>query len=238
MARKRSIEAGLLVKLAIVFLNTECKGNVSKLTYAAIAKFASKHTGMEIKEYVVRRCPEIVNYVYSAKENLANDELKDLVVYQTLDLDSFLSKNNSLQALKTALSQRDQYYEKICSRAVKVLEQAMELKKENATLSEERNKLQVKTTELEVKYKQEHKEKAYFEKVFKKMKDILYANVYPNIADELLREEGLLQGEGGVISITAKENIISDSSSITNIVENDKKKYSDLGVLQGLFSKI
>jgi hypothetical protein len=238
MGGKRIIEASVLVQLATEFFNTECKGNVSMLTYTAIARFISKQTGMDIQEHVVRRCPEIVNYVKSKNEDSENDELRDLVVYQTLDIDSFMSKNNSLQSLKTALLQRDQYYEKICSQTVKVVEHAKALKKENAALSEERNKLQAETLELNAKYKQEHKEKVCLEKAFKKMKDILYDNVYPNIADELLKENGLIQGDGSIITISAKENILSDDSSITKAVKNDKKKYSNLEVIQGLFNKI
>lgn len=238
MAGKRKFSGTELVKLVAEYYTTCCKGNLSEFTFAATARYISKKKGVQVGEQILRRYNEVVEYFETAFKDKASDEFSELVIFQSLDIDAFISKNNNLQALKTSLYERDQYYAKISERASILISQAKELKRNCAKLLKENQESQTRIKELEGGIALEHKEKIQINKAYNKIKDIIYKNVYPSIADELLKEAGLLKSDFCMINPGVTENYISDDTSIIEVVEKDTIKYSEHSVIQGLFEKI
>lgn len=82
-----------------------------------------------------------------------------------------------------------------------------------------------------------NKEIINLRKQINKMKDILKNYVYPEIANELLREANLIKGGEEIIN-TSSYPIIEDDDSVTDFIVKNQEKYSDNNVIQGLFNKI
>ena len=111
------------------------------------------------------------------------------ISYKTLDVENFMRTNRTPRAMKAALMELNRHYKRI----VKV---ALQFKDEAETLRERNKKVELKIEKAE----NEEKEMKELQDEVVKLRSILKTSVYPEIANELLREEGLLKSDTKVIT--------------------------------------
>lgn len=239
MVRKRKIETDFIIELIDDYYINICKRQNSMLKYTSIAKYMSNRLGKQVKEYEIRRCKEAVEHIKKLNSQIANKDILNVVVYDSLDVETFIVNNNSLPALKKALIERDQYYRKVSESASSIIDKVHGLENKNKALKSQITQLKSDKEYILSELQQERKKNNELSKSFKKMKNILKTNVYPEIANLLLKECGLLENGEDIISLEGREAIFSDTDSISDVTaRNEKNGYSDNKVVQGLFKKV
>ena len=211
-------------------INEWCTLNPNKKpTYSCIGEFA-RARGYNVKDYIFRR-NELARDMIDSISKMADEESFCTVsVYHALDPDDFLAKNRTLDRLKTALTQRDQYYAKVARSAAKVFEENSKTLAENkrllemnAELKKELQKKQETADSLQLREK--NKEIAILKRIIKNY-------VYPEIANALLASEGLLEFNKEVINdealyksiVSSEANIPSFASKVLEDMFNDIEK--------------
>lgn len=161
----------------------------------------------------------------------------EVIVFVPLNVTRFIDKNSNQSALKKALIERDQYYKNVCESAYQTIQENILLNKKYSELIELNKSLKmdnkIKTEELNIA----HGDFKTLTLQLKRMQDILKKSVYPEIANELLRDMGLLKGGDDIIN-AATCPVIKDNDSVIDYIKNNEKKYSDNNVIQGLFNKL
>lgn len=199
-------------------INEWCTLNPNKKpTYSCIGEFA-RARGYNVKDYIIRR-NELARDMIDSISKMADEESFCTVsVYHALDPDDFLAKNRTLDRLKTALTQRDQYYAKVARSAAKVFEESSKTLAENKRLLEMNAELK-----KELQKKQEAADYAQLrekDKEITSLRRIIKKYVYPEIANAILASEGLLEINTEVIvdkaiskSIVSAETDVPDFAS-------------------------
>lgn len=219
MGRNKKVNPSLLVELLekyhLEFPN-------KKIKYAAFGRYV-RSKGIAIEDYLLRRYPEITELVEMINSEDSPSQM--VASYLTLDVDLFLAKNSSKAKLKAALIQRDQYYKAMADAAASI-------NATNDTLEKKNNELQIKINELTEELTDI---KAIFnekEKMIVKLKRILNDYVYPEIANALLQQEGVLNVVADVIDgeslekhkISADTDISAYRSELLNELSIDFDK--------------
>lgn len=229
MARKKGIEEDALKKLINRYLSDELNGDATKLSFAGIGRFVRANGYSSVQDKSIRDKEEIVKYVYSLKESIHNKDeeaMSNLAVFKSINEDDFLRKNSTPSKLKAALVEKDEYYRKVCENAGIIFANNKALIKENALLKEKIKELE-KTLE---KGSADTKAVSELRKKVKAYKDIVNTYVYPEVANELLRKNGLLENTAGIVD----SNIV-DANLVTP--ETDVSKIKNK-VIKGLFEKV
>jgi hypothetical protein len=207
------------------------------LKYTDIAEYLSKATGFAILEYDIRRNKEIASYVQGLKSQARKAIEKDTIVFVPLDVSKFINKNGNPNLLKRALLERDQYYKGICESACTTVGEGIRLNKKMTDLIAANKVLKTEGQKMTDDLATAQEEIKILKNQIKRMKDILRENVYPEIANELLREMGLLNGGEDIIN-SSSYRVISDTDSIIGFINKNKERYSDNNVIQRLFDKL
>ena len=112
-----------------------------------------------------------------------------IVTWRQLDVDAFLNLNRSRSDLKNALIQRDNYYGEVCRSAGEFLRDKERLEAKITRMNSEINNLKNQIAELE--QMNTNKINRYSQEMLSKMKKVLDTYVYPDIANDILKKEGL-----------------------------------------------
>ncbi|WP_449457268.1 hypothetical protein [Streptococcus suis] len=136
------------------------------------------------------------------KAEAEDEEFQTIITYKTLDIDSFMMTNRTPRAIRSALVELNKCYKRIVEVALKYKDEAEVLVIENKKLQEQ---LQTATSNSEER-------KALIDEN-NALKSIIKTTVYPEIANELLKAEGLLKSENRIISeeYLASQIITADS---------------------------
>ena len=114
-----------------------------------------------------------------------------------------MATNRTPNAIRTGLSELNLYYKKVA-------EAALEFKNENVKLQDENEELKEQIQQL---LQKETSRKA-LETENIKLRALIKSSVYPEIANELLKEEGILQSE---------QQVITDEFMVNNILTADSE---------------
>lgn len=247
MARKKQIEDDVLIDLIKRYYNEVCHGNGSLMKYPNIAKYVSENGYPGYAAYTLRRNTAARAYI----DSLAGDVKKAssyITTYSTMDVEAFISNNPTHESLKRALTERDMYYRNVCEAAIVV-------KGENKNLTEQ---IEKQNAELEA-LKKEHEElkercsvqKAELSRIRKEnssMKSFIEDNVYPEMANELLKADGELKGDvtphinedkanAGLIRPDTKINTDDEDSADDKSDESTDTSGINSNVVKGIFDK-
>lgn len=162
-----------------------------KLTSKNICEYMNKD-GIPIQTYLLRRYKEAYKYLTSKTEERNEFHETNVVVYKELDVDDFLQRNKN--NLKEALIIRDNYYKQISISASKAFSESKNVKETNRQL-----RCKVKKMEEQIKKLEELKGA---EKTVKELKSIIYDIVYPEVANTILENRGLIEKETNAIQNT------------------------------------
>lgn len=236
MAKQKKSNEELITLIDKYFFEVNHE-QIKCLKYTDIAAYLSKITGSVIMEYDIRRNKEIASYIKKLKSDSKKLNESNALVYIPLDVTMFIHKNNNPYLLKKSLLERDQYYQSIYSTACEISSENNLIEKKLSELLEAN-----KALKLEIKEQNDHINMIYNENKNLKiqlirLRDIVKDSVYPEIANELLREISFLE-DGEKIINTSSYKVINDTDSLISLIQKNEAKYSDNNVIQGLFDKL
>lgn len=154
-----------------------------------LERYANAHGHPEFKSYSIRRCPKAKQYIDQINASNQVTLETTIVTWRQLDVDAFLNLNRSRSDLKNALIQRDNYYGEVCRSAGEFLREKEHLEDKIRRMKSEINDLKSQIAELE--QMNTNKINRYSQEMLSKMKKVLDTYVYPDIANEILKKEGL-----------------------------------------------
>ena len=154
-----------------------------------LERYANAHGHPEFKSYSIRRCAKAKQYIDQINASNQVTLETTIVTWRQLDVDAFLNLNRSRSDLKNALIQRDNYYGEVCRSAGEFLNDKNRLEAKITRMQSEINDLKNQIAELE--QMNTKRINRYSQVMLSKMKKVLDTYVYPDIANEILKKEGL-----------------------------------------------
>ncbi|MFQ7323814.1 hypothetical protein [Streptococcus parasanguinis] len=120
--------------------------------------------------------------------------------------------NRTPKAIKSALMELNNYYKRVVDAAIEYKEEASKLKTRVSELKNEVAQLNEKNAEIK---EQTALNKELLEEN-KKLRNLLKTSLYPDIANELLKEEGLLKSDQQLVTKKyLSENVITSDTKIS-----------------------
>ncbi|WP_216731470.1 hypothetical protein KOF85_004620 [Streptococcus mitis] len=220
MARRKHIEDVEIIEHFEKYLQEECSNNVSLFKIPRFGDYLRKNGFPSVADTTLRRNNGFRELLAErkAKYEEEEEEYRTVITYKTIDVDSFMATNRTPNAIRTGLSELNLYYKKVA-------EAALEFKNENEKLQDETEKLKEQIQQL---IQKETSRKA-LETENIKLRALIKSSVYPEIANELLKEEGILQSEQQVITDEFMANNILTADSEINFHSNITNSKDDKG---------
>lgn len=154
-----------------------------------LERYARTHGRPNFKAYSIRRCPKAKQYIDKINADNQVTLVTTIATWSQLDVDAFLNLNRSRCDLKNALIQRDNYYGEVCRTAGEFLNDKNRLEAKITRMQSEIDDLKNQIAQLE--QMKTNKINQYSQQMLLKMKKVLDTYVYPDIANEILKKEGL-----------------------------------------------
>lgn len=229
MARKAKIDTDTLLSLVGQFYAEKCGNDASKLKIPAIGEYI-RSLGYDVADYLIRRNQSVKEYISNLKDNSENFYISSVSVYRDIDIRAFLEKNNTPDKLMKAIKERENYYREVTNSASYSFQENKKMKHKITDLEKQIRELESalaeykeKDSEFNLKYKALVEENEC-------LRDVVDTYVYPEIANELLKKQGLLKTTAGIVSANkVEETIISSDTDVQKIKSN---------VIKGLFDKV
>lgn len=222
MARRKHIEDVEIIEHFEKYLQEECSNNVSLFKIPRFGDYLRKNGFPSVADTTLRRNTSFREVLAERKAKYdEEEEYRTVITYKTIDVDSFMATNRTPNAIRTGLSELNLYYKKVA-------EAALEFKNENVKLQDENEELKEQIQQL---LQKETSRKA-LETENIKLRALIKSSVYPEIANELLKEEGILQSEQQVITDEFMVNNILTADSEINFhsdTTNSKDDEGDIG---------
>lgn len=221
MARKKLISDEELIEMFEHYLEEKCNSNINLFKIPQFGEHLRTNGYSKVADTTIRRNDAFRGLLADLKAQSDDEDFQTIITYKTLDVENFMRTNRTSRAMKVALMELNRHYKRI-------VEVALQFKDEADKLREINKKLELKTEKAE----NDKKEMKELQDEVVKLRSILKTSVYPEIANELLKEEGLLKSDTKVITdkflasqiITADTEIafsketISQSGSKSKIV--------------------
>lgn len=220
MARRKYIEDVEIIEHFEKYLQEECSNNVTLFKIPRFGDYLRKNGFPSVADTTLRRNNGFRELLAErkAKYEEEEEEYRTVITYKTIDVDSFMATNRTPNAIRTGLSELNLYYKKVA-------EAALEFKNENEKLQDENEELKEQIQQL---LQKETSRKA-LETENIKLRALIKSSVYPEIANELLKEEGILQSEQQVITDEFMANNILTADSEINFHSNITNSKDDKG---------
>ena len=222
MARRKHIEDVEIIEHFEKYLQEECSNNVSLFKIPRFGDYLRKNGFPSVADTTLRRNTSFREVLAERKAKYdEEEEYRTVITYKTIDVDSFMATNRTPNAIRTGLSELNLYYKKVA-------EAALEFKNENVKLQDENEELKEQIQQL---LQKETSRKA-LETENIKLRALIKSSVYPEIANELLKEEGILQSKQQVITDEFMANNILTADSEINFhsdITNSKDDEGDIG---------
>lgn len=229
MARRRLITDEELLKMLKNYIANFCDGRSATVKIPEFGNYLRDNGYPKVQDYLIRRNTMIRKYLIDQRKVESNSNRYILATYRTLDVDLFLETNCSISSMKRALSELNVYYRSICEAATALnneshtsIEKMEEYRTELTNIEKENLELSMRNKELKSLNKN-------LQSLNKEYKTIIESYVYPEIANELLKEDGLINETQQIInSEILSETIITAQTPIK----------SDSKIIQGLFKEL
>ena len=228
MGRRKIITDEELLTYIERFLNERCEGKVELLKIPAIGEFIRSNGMPEVNDVIIRRNKKARNFIENLKKKQENEDIYVISTYKTLDVDAFIQRNCSISAIKKSLTELNIYYKKISESANKICEKYKDIEKKYKTLKVENKKISEKNVEYSNQNNLFKNEIKMLKNQNKALKMIINTYVYPEIANELLKQSGILKNTGDIIDPKAIEE---------NIIKTDTKIKSNSNVITQMFRR-
>lgn len=212
MARPRKADPITLVMLVDRFYEEEADGNPNRIKATRLEEFAAKK-GYEFKEYDFRRCKAVRERIQELKESykgFAGDSTS--AAYKTLDVEGIIKRCATLDDLRQALTDMDQYWKEIYEITVEKSKECKRHQSERDKYLEEIQKLKKQNTELQGNVGTLRTENNKLGRENTYLRSMIRKYLYPNVVREILKED----------NIPVEENTAVKTEMINQYVEGSK----------------
>lgn len=189
MARPRKIDAETMLLLVNDYY--ESCGDASRLKCSLLEEYAIKR-GLDIKAYDFRRSAEVRRRINELKDISLLPTSSGGAAYKGLDVDALINNARNREALKNSLIELDEAWRRIYDRYISVSKENDVLTKTARKCADELDTAAHKSLELgkeAERLKKERKDMLLENRYLKKM---IKAYLYPAIANEILKNERVL----------------------------------------------
>lgn len=199
MGRNKTIDDEALLDLIGKYYTEVCKGDAHKMKLPALAGYIADNGYPGYRVESLRRSAKARAYIESLKQTDEEKASRILVAYKTLDVDDLLDHNRTRASLKTALIALDAYYKEIAEGTIEISKKYQVLSKKYGEvqnkLEQTREQLSALTQEV-TSLKQRIRTLESDKKV---LRSIVEDYVYPDIANTLLANDGVLSDPETII---------------------------------------
>lgn len=229
MARPTKMDPEIMLSLAQQYYAEKCNDNLELLTIPKIGEYI-RSKGYDIQDYLIRRNEKIKEYISSLKKQKEKITITTVSVFKDMDVDNFLKKNRTTQSLKKALIERQNYYMEVAHSANLIFEENKKLKKKLEKLEKEIASLE---QELESTASSRKETLSGFHDAKRRVRvlqDLVETYVYPEIANELLVQRGILKKTESIVDPkVVDEMLVKPADDISKIKSN---------VIKGMFEAL
>lgn len=229
--RTKEISDEVLLGMFESYLAEECEGNESKVSLPEFGAYV-RGKGYHVQDYTIRRSKPVSDRIKACKgKNRSQNIVAAEVAFIPLDVEAFIEKNNSAAKMKSALSNRDQYYNSMSDRCMYILKRDQQLVKKMDVMADELREQKKYVESLETKLSEKTSETTRLKARLKYLTDYIKDNVYPAIANELLIEDN------DAVAIGDKESVLKDGAVKESIFTGTEKEtpFGKDNIIQGLF---
>ena len=215
MARKKYIDNQELLLLFEHYLLEHCSNNPRLFKIPQFGNYLRSNGFPQVADTTIRQA------LNDRLELFEDDTYQTVITYKTLDVERFLMTNRTPKAIKSALMELNNYYKRVAEAAVEYKEETSKLKTRVSELKNEVAQLNEKNAEIK---EQTALNKELLEEN-KKLRNLLKTSLYPDIANELLKEEGLLKSDQQLVTKKyLSENVITSDTKISFEKHTHKEK--------------
>ena len=229
MARKVKIDTETLISLVGQFYAERCDNNPAALKIPAIGEYI-RSQGYDVADYLIRRNQEVRNYIAKLQENTEEIYINSVSVYRDMDIKAFVEKHNTPTKLMKAIKERENYYREVTNSAAYCF-------RENKKLQHKLQDMENRIKELELSLSKTENKSSELICIYKELKaeneqlrDMVNTYVYPEIANELLKKQGLLKTTAEIVDVEKVEELIIDSETDVSKIKTN--------IIKGLFDKV
>lgn len=227
MARKNKIDTESLINLIDKFLIEKCDGNVKQLKIPEIGNYI-RENGYEVEDYLIRRNQVARQHIQNLNDTSEEEHFLQVAVFRDINYELFFQRNTTKGKIISGLKERDEYYRKITMSAAHAFKENKKLEKQNNELLQKNIELKEQFSHIQGCEKSSSLVNKEYINENKKLREIIDIYVYPEIANELLRKQGLIVQTAEIVNSTVLDReIISADDKIPEIKTN---------VIKGLFN--
>ena len=214
MARKKYIDDEELLLLFEHYLLEHCSNNPRLFKIPQFGNYLRSNGFPQVADTTIRRNKEFRQALNDKLELFEDDTYQTVITYKTLDVERFLTTNRTPKAIKSALVELNGHYKRIVDAAIAYKDEVESLKKRMEELKSEVAQLK----ESKYVFDEQARANKELEGENKKLRKLLKTSLYPEIANELLKEEGLLKFDHQTVTKQyLKEQVITADSEISFI---------------------
>jgi len=232
MARPKKANSTDMLRIVDSFYETH--GDASRLRFTLLEEYAAS-LGISIKEYDFRRDESVKKRI---------DEIKSLqktaglsLAYKTLDADALIRTNPTRESLKNALIDLDGNWRAVYERAAKLSAENSILLSENYSIKRDAEALRSEIALLNENANDLRRESVNLLAENRYLKSALERWLYPDVANEILKREGVLPDVDPIVSEAAVEDLtdLIEPVSLDQIVTKDSERITRA---QGLINRM
>ena len=230
MARPRKADADELIQLVDYYFTTEAAGDPSKLKCSFLERFAARN-GKDIKAYDFRRYPEVRERMEELKAMVLNENGMQMLKgnsYKSLDIASVLKARRDPDELRKVLGEMDTYWKQVYEKCISLSRENIEfqntirqLKNDNSAFAQSVQAKETDTGRILWEKNKLAAENRYLRKMLK-------TYLYPAVANEILKQENLLENPDTEVTEAAMERMADAGipPSFSKAVSADRKMRS------------
>lgn len=211
MARPKKNNSHVLLQVVEDFYTENGDGVFAKITYGDLEQYAAEK-GLAAKDYDFRRDKLVRERIQELKQ-IAETAACGVTAaaYASADFDGILSTCASVDELFGKLNQIDQYWKKVYRASVEKSVQNAQLLRDKGNFELEKARLETEISVLRETQESHEKDIRTLRQENAYLRKILRSYLYPELANELLRESGLPVCEIQTLPPAAYKELIEES---------------------------
>jgi hypothetical protein len=219
MARPKKVSTADMLRVLESYIKKN--GDTSKLKCSNLEKYAVS-LGFNVKAYDFRRDEAVRRRMDELVDGSANDRISALS-YKNLDADALITNHPTRATLKAALLELDSSWRRVYERSVAVSAENTALLSENNAKKRAITELSEEITAAQDELKSLKRLTSEQQGEIRYLRSVLEKYLYPALADELLRREGVLTEPDTQVSEAAIAAMTDDDSPLPFIdaIESD-----------------
>jgi hypothetical protein len=223
MARPKKAVTSDMLRVVDSFY--EKHGDASKLKFKSLETHAAS-LGIDAKEYDFRRDDSVKRRIAEINEMRKTFGLS--FAYKTLDADALIYANPTRASLKAALVELDNSWREIYERAVELSSENTDLMSKRHSIMRDADVLRIEVASLKNNINELNRQSADLLTENRYLKSALESWLYPDIANEILRREGVVgYADANVADIVMDELAdLGEPTSLDHIIATDAERIS------------